>query len=88
VYVNIRALRADLANAVRRAGAGHRTVITIGGRPVAQLGPVEPAGEPTIDDLAVRGLIVPARRPDRPAPDLLVAMPVGTRIDRLLAEVR
>jgi prevent-host-death family protein len=88
--MNIRELRANLAAAVRRAEAGHRVVITVGGRPVAQLGPlVSDAGEqPSLDDLAVRGLLHRARRSDRPTPDLLVAMPVGTRLDRLLDEVR
>jgi len=91
VYVNVRELRANLAAAVRRAESGQRVVITVGGRAVAQLGPLEPlVGEqqPTIDDLAARGLVVKARRRDRPAPDLVVATPVGTRLDRLLAEVR
>jgi antitoxin (DNA-binding transcriptional repressor) of toxin-antitoxin stability system len=65
-------------------------VITVGGRPVAQLGPLDSGadGQPTLDDLAARGLLQRARRTDRPAPDLLVAMPVGTRLDRLLDEVR
>jgi prevent-host-death family protein len=91
LYVNIRELRANLAAAVRRAESGQRIVITVGGRAVAQLGPLEPLGreaQPTIDDLAARGLVVKARRGDRPPPDLVVAMPVGTRLDRLLAEVR
>jgi prevent-host-death family protein len=89
--MNVRELRANLASAVRQAESGQRVVITVGGRAVAQLGPLEPlAGEdqPTIDDLAARGLVVKARRGDRPAPDAVVAMPVGTRLDRLLAEVR
>ena len=87
--MNIRELRANLATAVRQAGAGHRVVITVGGRPVAQLGPLDHgAGEPSLDDLAARGLLQRARRADRPAPELLVAMPVGTRLDRLLDEVR
>jgi prevent-host-death family protein len=91
VYVNVRELRANLAAAVRRAESGQRVVITVAGRPVAQLGPLEPlAGEqqPTIEDLAARGSVVKARRGDRPPPDVLVSMPVGTRLDRLLAEVR
>ena len=89
--MNVRDLRANLAAALRRAESGQRVVITVGGRPVAQLGPLEPLGrdrQPTIDDLAARGLVVKARRSDRPAPDVVVAMPVGTRLDRLLAEVR
>lgn len=89
VYMNIRELRANLSSAVRRAETGQRVVITVGGRPVAQLGPITPVtGGPSIDDLAARGLLHKARRADRPSPDLVVAMPVGTRLDRLLAEVR
>ena len=90
MYVNIRELRANLAAAVRQAEAGHRVVVTVGGRPVAQLGPLDPGGaeQPTLDDLAARGLVRKARRSDRPAPELIVAMPVGTRLDRLLDEVR
>ena len=87
--MNIRELRANLAAVVRRAEAGHRVVVTVGGRPVAQLGPLDHGvGQPTLDDLAARGLLQRARRADRPAPELLVAMPVGTRLDRLLDEVR
>jgi prevent-host-death family protein len=87
--MNIRQLRANLAAAVRSAETGQRVVITIGGRPVAQLGPITPiSGAPTLEDLAARGLLHLARRGDRPPPDLLVAMPVGTRLDRLLEEVR
>lgn len=86
---SIRELRANLAAAVRRAEAGHRVVITVGGRPVAQLSPLDHGGgQPTLDDLATRGLVQRARRADRPAPELVVAMPVGTRLDRLLDEVR
>ena len=87
--MNVRELRANLAAALRQAEAGHRVVLTVGGRPVAQLGPLDAgSGAPTLDDLASRGLVQRARRADRPAPDLVVALPVGARLDRLLDEVR
>ncbi len=87
--LGIRELRTRLTSLVRRAGAGERIVITIGGRPVAQLGPVEAASpQVTIDDLVARGLIEPARRSDRPAPDVLVDTWTGRRLDRALREVR
>ena len=55
--LGIRELRNQTASAVRRAGGGERIVITVDGRPVAQLGPLEPgAGEPH------------PRRPGRPRP--------------------
>ena len=88
--MNVRTLRAELASALRRAEAGERIVVTVGGRPVAQLGPVEAGAgqEPTIDDLVARGLLVRARRDDRPAPSLTVPLWAGARLDRLLREVR
>jgi len=88
--LGIRELRGRLATTVRRAGAGERIVITIGGRPVAQLGPVEPAdARVTIDDLVARGLIDPARRDDRPeSPGAPIDSWTGGRLDRALREVR
>jgi len=86
----IRELRSQLTSLVRRAGAGERIVVTIGGRAVAQLGPVEPPGWPvTIDDLVARGLLEPARRGDRPAePGIRIDAWTGGRLDRALREVR
>lgn len=85
----MRGLRANLATALRRAEAGERLVITVGGRPVAQLGPLDPGdAEPTIDDLAARGLLVRARRDDRPEPDVRLDLWSGPRLDRLMREVR
>ena len=52
VEIGTRELRANLAAALRQVGAGERLVITVDGRPVAQLGPLEPAGSPTLADLA------------------------------------
>jgi prevent-host-death family protein len=87
--IGIRELRADVAAQVRRAGDGHRVVVTIGGRPVAQLGPIEPdPGEATLEDLAARGQIVLARRHDRPDPATVLPLWAGTRIDQLVREVR
>ncbi len=87
--IGIRELRNRSAAMVRRAGAGERIVVTVDGRPVAQLGPLEPvAGPLTIDDLAARGLVVPARRNDRPPPELEVPTWAGTRLDRILADIR
>jgi len=88
--LGIRELRTNLTALVRRAGAGERVVITIAGRPVAQLGPVEPpSAQPSIDDLVARGLLEPARRGDRPAdPGVLVDSWTGRRLDHALREVR
>jgi prevent-host-death family protein len=87
---SVRALRADLATAVRRAGAGESTVVTVHGRPVATLGPITPAhpGAVTLDQLLASGAALPARRrvPWRPAEP--VSVWTGTRIDLALREIR
>ncbi len=90
VQLGIREVRSNLAALVRQAEAGQRIVVSVAGRPVAQLGPIEgPATvAATLDDLAAAGLLTAARRRDRPPADLLVPLPVGTRLDRLLGEVR
>jgi prevent-host-death family protein len=86
---SIRDLRADLATAVRAAGAGQRIVVTVGGRPVAQLGPVgERVDGLTIDDLVARGAVTPPRRVGTFAPPDAVALGRAVRLDRALAEVR
>jgi prevent-host-death family protein len=85
--IGARELRANLAAAVRQAGAGQRVVVTIDGRPVAQLGPLEPAGAPSLAELAAAGLLEPPRREQPPPPDALDTA-VDVRLDRILDEVR
>ena len=65
-------------------------MITIAGRAVAQIGPVEPPGsQVTLDDLVARGLLEPSRRGERPAePDVRIDSWTGGRLDRALREVR
>jgi prevent-host-death family protein len=87
--MGIRELRANLAAVVRRAGAGERIVVSVDGRPVAQLGPLGTDQDaPTLEDLAARGLLVLPRRPDRPDPAATVEPWAGARLDRLLQEIR
>jgi prevent-host-death family protein len=87
--IGIRDLRNSTAAAVRRAGAGERIVITVDGRPVAQLGPIEAgAGTLTLDDLAARGLLTLPSRADRRPSGIGVAVWAGFRLDRLLRDVR
>jgi len=83
----VRALRANLTDAVRRAGAGERTVITTGGRPIAQLGPLD-ADAPDLERLIGSGAVIPPRRTSEwraPAP---VPVWAGVRIDQVLRELR
>ncbi len=86
--IGARELRANLAAAVRQAGTGERVVITIDGRPVAQLGPLEAMGAPSLAELAAAGLLEPPRRSDQPDPPDAVDTAVDVRLDRVLAEVR
>ena len=87
--IGIRELRADLAASVRRAGSGHRVVVSVDGRAVAQLGPIEPEqGQTVLADLFAAGAVVPPRRSD--ASRLAPPVPVwsGVRLDRALKELR
>ena len=82
-----------MAAVVRRAAAGERIVVTVDGRPVALLGPLEPAaGDVTLDDLVAAGLLEPPARPDRPTPPVPapapVNLPVDVRVGSALADVR
>jgi prevent-host-death family protein len=87
--LGVRQLRNQTAAAVRRAGAGERIVITVDGRPVAQLGPIDAGtADPTLDDLAARGLVRLPRRVDRGVPDDPVEVWAGFRLDRLLRDIR
>ena len=87
--VGIRQLRSDVATFVRRAGSGEHLVISVGGRPTAQLGPVAaPEGFVRLSDLIARGAVI---APRRSGPWHLVApIPVraGQRLDRALRDIR
>lgn len=87
--IGIRQLRADVAANVRRAGSGEHLVITIGGRPVAQLGPLSaPDGQARLSDLIARGLVIAPRRSGAYRPNDPVPVRGASRIDRLLREIR
>jgi prevent-host-death family protein len=84
---SVRALRADLAAAVRRAAQGERIVVTVGGRPSAQLGPLDERA-PDLDRLIASGAVVAPRRSTAWRPPPPVPVWSGVRIDRALAELR
>lgn len=84
----MRELRNNVAAVLRRAQAGERIVVTVDGDPVAQLGPIEPAGTPTLDDLVATGLVQAPRRTG-PATDPEPIDPaVDIRLDDVLADLR
>jgi antitoxin (DNA-binding transcriptional repressor) of toxin-antitoxin stability system len=76
-----------LADAVRRAASGERTVITAHGRPIAQLAPLDEAA-PDIERLVSSGSLIPPRRAGTWRPPRPVAVWSGVRIDRALKELR
>ncbi len=83
----IRELRGSLADVVRRAAAGERTIVTAHGRPVAQVGPLD-EGAPDLDRLISSGALVPPRRSGDWRPPEPNSMWSGVRIDRALRELR
>ena len=85
--MGIRDLRGGLTEAVRRAGAGERTVVTSGGRPVAQLGPLD-ADAPDLERLIGAAAVIPPRRTSEWRAPEPVAVWAGVRIDQVLRELR
>ena len=87
--IGVRELRAGLATHVRRAGSGHRIVVAVGGRAVAQLGPVEAhQGQTVLADLVAAGLVTAPRRTDDLRLPAAVPIWSGVRLDRALKELR
>jgi antitoxin (DNA-binding transcriptional repressor) of toxin-antitoxin stability system len=85
--VGIRELRASLAEAVRCAEAGERTVVTVGGRPVAQIGPLD-ADAPDLERLIGSGSVIPPRRTSEWRSPEPVPVWAGVRLDQILRELR
>ncbi len=64
-------------------------VVTVNGAPIAQLGPVEPAGAPTLDDLIATGLVDAPHRPGAERSELHpIDLAVDIRLDDVLATLR
>lgn len=87
--IGVRDLRAQLAAVVRRAGSGERIVVTVDGKPVAQVGPIE--GDSlaiSLPELVVRHLVIaPRRRGDFVLPEPL-PLYSGVRVERTISEIR
>ena len=86
--VGIRELRNNVAAVVRRAAAGERIVVTVDGVATAQLGPLEPDGGVTLDDLIAAGLVLPPGRADRPGVTGVEDVPVDIRTGDVLDDLR
>jgi prevent-host-death family protein len=83
----VRELRAGLPDALRRAAAGQRTIVSVHGRPVAQIAPLDEAA-PDIDRLVAAGALIAPRRSGAWRAPLPVAVWSGVRVDRALRELR
>jgi prevent-host-death family protein len=87
--VGIRELRFNAADMVRRASSGERIIVTVNGRPLAQLGPIDAGPEaPTLADLVARGLARGPASGNRSQSANHIELWAGVRLDRLLSEVR
>ncbi len=88
--VGARQLRANQASLLRRAQGGERIVITVGGRAVAELGPISPEGalQPTLPALAAAALVVPPRLTNPTTPPLQTEPTADPGIDRLVRTIR
>ena len=87
--IGVRELRSNVAALLRRAAAGERIVVTVDGEPMAQLGPIEPTGRPTLDDLVASGLVDGPRRPGFPLGDPEpLDLAVDVRLDDVLGDLR
>lgn len=87
--IGVRDLRRQLAAVLRRAEAGERVTVTVGGRPVAAIGPAAGAADDvTLAALVASGQLLPPRR--SPRPPLADPLPVwaGVRLDQAFGEVR
>lgn len=85
--LGVRQLRGALAESVRGAEAGERTIITVGGRPVAQLAPLD-ADAPDLEALIASGAVIPPRRTTEWRAPQPIAVYAGVRLDQLLRELR
>ncbi len=86
--VGIRDLRETIADRVARASQGERTIISVGGRLAAELGPIGNEPMVSLAGLLASGQVVAPARSDRPPPTLPLAVWAGIRMDSVLREVR
>ena len=86
--VGVREFRAGLSAFLRRAEAGDRITITIDGRPIAQLNPIEPKGELALDDLVATGQVMKPKQENRLIDPDPGATPIDLSITRILQELR
>ena len=87
-HIGVRDLRAELATHLKRAEAGDRLIVTVDGRPIAQIGPLEPEGEPSLEDLVALGLVKRPKNINQPQRAQLSQIPIDVSADRIIQELR
>lgn len=86
--IGVRELRNQVAALVRRAASGERLVVTVDGRPMAQLGPLTNPGPPQLADLAAAGLVEAPARAQHATPPPAEDLPVDVRLERVVGQLR
>ncbi len=86
--IGVRELRNNVAAVLRRAAGGERITVTVDGVPTAQLGPLEPTSEPSLDDLVATGLVEPPRRQREAVEPDPLDPPIDIRLDDVLDQLR
>lgn len=87
--IGMRELRATLSTFLKRAQLGERVVVTLDGKPIAQLGPLSGDVEGiSLADLVARGAVISPRRRGDWVPDDPLLLSAGARVDRALGQVR
>ena len=81
-------LRKELAGFLRRAKNGERMIITVDGKPIAQIGPLEPNGSLDMDQLVTSGLVNEPTSVSSTKKPALMSFPIDVSIETILSEMR
>jgi len=81
-------LRKELAGFLRRAKNGERMIITVDGKPIAQIGPLEPNGSLDMDQLVASGLVNEPTSVSSTNKPAQMAFPIDVSIETILLEMR
>ena len=81
-------LRKELAGFLRRAKNGERMIITVDGKPIAQIGPLEPNGSLDMDQLVTSGLVNEPTSVSSTKKPAQMSFPIDVSIETILSEMR
>ena len=81
-------LRKELAGFLRRAKNGERMIITVDGKPIAQIGPLEPNGSLDMDQLVTSGLVNEPTSFSSAKKPAQMSFPIDVSIETILSEMR